>query len=176
MAMASRTSWAPWKNRVSSNLGAKKTVFELFHGVTGVLGLDAVVPCEEGHLERGQPGCLDLEQAVFQLLPEAGGGPVLDGEARPFGDLVVLAAKEALKLVAELKDVGTSVPAFPQIIEAEPERFAHGEQPFEVGGAEPEQPAVDRPLRAHQVGIALPFLGFLGDVFERGRASASFRR
>ena len=37
---------------------------------------------------------LDGEQAVFQLLPEAGGGPVLDGEAGALGDLAKAAWKD----------------------------------------------------------------------------------
>ena len=86
--MASRTSCAPWKNRVSSKSGSKKTLFELFHRMAGVLGLDAVVPGEEGNLQAGETGRLDVQQAVFQVLPEAGRSPVLDGEAGPFGDLV----------------------------------------------------------------------------------------
>ena len=64
--------------------------------MAGVLGLDAVMPGEECDFEAGQPGCLDVQEAVFQLLPEAGRRPVLDGEARPFGDLVVFVAEEAL--------------------------------------------------------------------------------
>ena len=153
----------------------EEDVFEFFHGVPGVLGFDPIVPCEEGDLECGQAGGLDLEQAILQLLPEAGGGPVFDGEARPFGDLVVLAANRALKLVAKRQDVGTPMPAFSQVVEAETERFADGEQPFEVGGPEPEQPAVDRSLGAHQVGVAFPFLGLVGNLVSR-RDAASFRR
>ena len=87
IAMASRTSWAPWKKRVSIELGFEEDVFELLHRVARVLGLDAVVPGEEGNFQPGQPGSLDLQQAVFQLLPETRRGPVLDGEAGPFGDL-----------------------------------------------------------------------------------------
>ena len=51
----------------------------------------------------GQPGRLDLQQPVFQLLPEARGRPVLDREAGPFGDAVVFAAEEPDQLVAELE-------------------------------------------------------------------------
>ena len=118
--------------------GIEEDLFELFHRMAGVLGLDAVVPGEEGDLEPGQTGRLDVQQAVFQLLPEAGGGPVLDGEAGPFGDLVVLAAVEPLKLVAELKGVRAAVAAFAQVVKAQPERFADGEQPLEMRRAEPE--------------------------------------
>ena len=110
-------------------------------------------------LRPGSRVALMCEQAVLQLLPEAGGGPVLDGEARPLGDLVVLAAEEPLKLVAEVQDVGTTVPALAQVVEAQAERLAHGQQPFEMGGAEPEEPAVDRALGADQVGVALAVLG-----------------
>ena len=131
--------------------------------MAGVLGLDAVVPGEEGDLEAGQPGRLDVQQAVLQLLPEAGRGPVLDGEARPLGDLVVLAAVEPLELVAEVERVGPAVPALAQVVEAEPERLADGEQPLEVRGAEPEEAAVDRPLGADQVGVALAVLGLVVD-------------
>ena len=135
-AMASRTSCAPWKNRASSKRGSKKTSSSSSMVWPGVLGLDAVVPGEEGHLEAGEPGRLDVEQAVLQLLPEAGGGPVLDGEAGPLGDPIVLAAVEPLELVAEVQRVGPPVPALAQVVEAQAERLADGQQPLEVGGAE----------------------------------------
>src|SRR5436305_7979852 len=91
--------------------GIEENLFELFHRMAGVLGLHAVVPGEEGNLELGQTGRLDMQQTVFELLPEARGGPVLDGKAGPFGKLAVLAAVEPLKLVAELKGVRAAVAA-----------------------------------------------------------------
>ncbi len=62
----------------------------------GVLRLDPVVPGEESHFQGGKPARLDVEQPIFQLLPEAGRRPVLDGKAGPFGDAVVFAAVEPL--------------------------------------------------------------------------------
>ena len=67
--------------------------------MAGVLPLDAVVPGEEGQTQARNARLLDLQQAVFQLLPEAGRGPVLDREAGPLGDARVLAAVEPLQLV-----------------------------------------------------------------------------
>ena len=67
--------------------------------------------------------------------------------------------------------VGPPVPALAQVVEAQPERLADGQQPLEVGGAEPEQAAVDRPLGAHQVGVALAVLGFVVDRRRARRAS-----
>src|SRR5262245_14631492 len=63
--------------------GVEEDLLELLHGMAGVLRLDAVVPGEEGETELGVAALLDGHQAVLQLLPEAGGGPVLDGEACP---------------------------------------------------------------------------------------------
>ena len=157
-------------------LGVEEDVFELFHRVAGVLGLDAVVPGEEGDLEAGQPGCLDVEQAVFQLLPEAGGGPVLDGEARPLGDLVVLAAVEALKLVAEVQGVRRARAG------ACPGRRSPGRAPrrrpaaTRSGRRGTGRAAVDRPLGADQVGVALAVLGLVVDRPRGRRASPSVRR
>ena len=116
-----------------------------------------------------------MEQAVLELLPEAGGGPVLDGEAGPLGDLVVLAAVEALKLVAEVERVRPPVPALAQVVEAQAERLADGQQPLEVGGAEPEEAAVDRALGADQVGVALAVLGLVvGSPRADGRVCRRF--
>jgi len=126
--------------------------------MAGVLALDAVVPREESNFQTGQPGSLDLQEAVFQLLPEARGGPVLDGEAGPLGDLPVLVAVEPLKLVAEPEGVGTAVPALAQLIETEAQRFADGQQPLEVGCTEPEDAAIDSALGADELGVAFPVL------------------
>src|SRR5262249_21781993 len=114
--------------------------FELLHGVAGVLSLDAVVPGVRGNFPRGQPRCVDVKQPMFQLLPETGGGPVLDREARSLGDSIFFAAVKPLKLVAEPQGGATSVPALAQIVETQAECLADGQQPFEVRGAEPEDP------------------------------------
>src|SRR5262249_42758519 len=89
----------------------EEDLFELLHRVAGVLGFDAVVPGEKGDFQRRQPGRLDLEQAVLQLLPEARRGPVLDGEAGSFGDLAILIAIKPLQFIAEPEGIGTAVPA-----------------------------------------------------------------
>ena len=128
-----------------------------------VLGLDAVVPGKERDLEPRQPCRLDVQQTVFQLLPETGGGPVLDGEAGPLGHPVVFAAVEPLQLVAKVQRVRAPVPALAQIVKPQAEGLAHGQQPFEVRRLEPEQAAVDRPLGAHQVGVAFAVLGLVVD-------------
>src|SRR5262249_14990041 len=76
----------------------EKHLLELFHGMPGMLRLDAIVPGEESHLQGRKAGGLDVQQAVFQFLPESGRRPVLDGKTGPFGDAIVLAAIEPLKL------------------------------------------------------------------------------
>ncbi len=139
----------------------EEDALELLHGVARVLGLDAVVPGEEGDLEAGEPGRLDVQQAVLQLLPEAGGGPVLDGEAGALGDPIVLVAVEALELVAEVQRVIPPVAALAQVVEPQPQRLADGQQPLEVGGAEAEEAAVDGALGADQVGVAFAVLGLV---------------
>ena len=85
----------------------EEDLFQLGHHVTGVLSLDAVVPCEKCDFERGEPRGLDVQETIFQILPETGGRPVFDGKTRTFGDLIVFGTKKALELVAETKDVAS---------------------------------------------------------------------
>src|SRR5205823_2226689 len=77
-------------------VGVEVDLLQLLHCVAGVLALDAVVPGEERQTQARNARLLDLQQAVFQLLPEAGRGPVLDREAGPLGNARVLAAVEPL--------------------------------------------------------------------------------
>ena len=136
-------------------------MFQLCHHVAGVLSLDAVVPGEECNFQRGEPRGLDVQETVFQILPETGGCPVFDGKTGTFGDLIVFGAKETLELVAETKDVGPSVSALAQVVEFQAQRLANGEQPLEVGGAKPEESTVDRSLGADKIGVPLTFLGIV---------------
>src|SRR5207302_6830529 len=94
---------APLEELVAVEVGVEVDGFELLHGVPGVLRLDAVVPGEEGDAQVRVASLLDLHQAVLELLPESGRGPVLDGEAGPLGDLRILVAVEPLQLVAEVE-------------------------------------------------------------------------
>src|SRR5262249_27963475 len=103
---------------------AEIDVFQLVEDVLGVLALDAVVPGEKGQSQLRVAGMLDLHQAVFQLLPEPGRRPVLNGEARAFGDLTVRAAVEPVQFVAEVQRRRPSQVTLAQVVEAEAERFA----------------------------------------------------
>ena len=64
---------------------------------------------------------------------------------------------------------GRPVLALAHVVEAEAQALAHGQQPLEVRGAEPEEPAVDGPLGADQLGVALA-------VHRRRRPLAGTRR
>src|SRR5579884_3794981 len=59
--------------------GTAVGVEQLGHGVRRVLRLDAVVPGEEGEPQVGTLAVAVRVEARDELLPEAGGGPVLDG-------------------------------------------------------------------------------------------------
>src|SRR5512135_2056953 len=158
---------APPEELVAVEAGGEVDVFELVHRVPGVLRLDAVVPGEEGDPQVRVAPLLDLHQAVLQLLPEAGRGPVLDGEARPFGDLRILVAVEPDQFVAEVERRGPPVPPLADLGEAQAEPLGHREQPLEMRGAEPEGAAIDRPLGADQLGVALAVLRLIA---QRGGA------
>ena len=89
-----------------------------------MLRLDAVVPGEEGQAELRMPAVLDREQAVLQLLPEAGGRPVLDGEAGALGKLRIIAAvgPAASSFRHELQERrGSAVTALAEVVEGEAE-------------------------------------------------------
>src|SRR5262249_54901015 len=103
-------------------------------------------------------------QPVFELLPEAGRGPVLDGEAGTLGEPVVLAAVEPLQLITESKGVGTALPALAQVVKAKAQRLADSEQPLEVGCAKPKDAAVDRAFGAHQIGVSFAVLRVVREV------------
>ena len=66
-----------------------------------MLSFDAVVPGEKSDFQRGEPRGLDLQQTVFQILPETGGCPIFDGKAGSFSNLIVFGAEKALQLVTE---------------------------------------------------------------------------
>ncbi len=53
------------------------------------------------------------------------------------------------------------MPALAEVVEAQSERLSDGQEPLEMSSPEPEEPAVDGSLGAHQVGIALPVLGLV---------------
>src|SRR5262245_65440217 len=103
--------------------------------MTGVLALDAVVPGEERQAQVGDARLLDPEQAVLDLLPEAGRGPVLDREAGALGDHRVLAAVDALELVAEEQRAGPAVATLAQVGIAQGDRLDDGEAPPGLGSA-----------------------------------------
>ena len=112
--------------------GLEEDVFEFLKRVPGVLGFDAVVPGEKGESKVVMASLLHEHQAVFEFLPEAGGGPILDGEARAFGHLRVFVAEEALQLVAEKDRARPTEPALAEVVEAETQPLADAEQPFEM--------------------------------------------
>src|SRR5262249_13734287 len=97
------------------------------------------MPREKGYLQSREPGRFQVEETILQLLPETGCRPILDGEAGPLGDAVILAAVEPLELIAEVERVRAAVPALAEIVKAQAEGFAHGKQPFKVGCAKSEQ-------------------------------------
>ena len=161
--MASRTSRAPWKNRASSNLGSKKTSSSSSIVWPACWASTRLCQVKKATRSLGSRVALMCSRPSSSSCQKPGGGPVLDGEAGPFGDLAVLAAVEPLQLVAEVERVRPAVAALAHVVEAQPERFAHGEQPLEMRRAEPEDAAVDGPLGADQLGVALAVLGFLVD-------------
>ena len=81
---------------------------QLFLGVLRVLGLQARVPGEEGEREVLSVARIVALEVGDELVPETGGGPVLDGVARGLGDEILRAAVEPDQLVAEEK--GRRVP------------------------------------------------------------------
>src|SRR4051812_39650717 len=99
------------------------------------------------------PRLLDVQQAVFEFLPKPGGGPVLDGEAGTLGDPAIVAAVEALQLVAEVQGGRPAVAAFAEIFEVQPESFADAAEPLEVGGTEAVRAAIDSAFGTHQLRI-----------------------
>src|SRR3954451_24049237 len=108
---------SPPEEPVAVEAGGEVDGLELLHGVAGVLGLDAVVPGEEGDAEVRVPLPLDRHEPVLEVLPEARRGPVLDGETRPLGVLRVLAAVEPPQLVAEVERRRATVLATADVVE-----------------------------------------------------------
>ena len=157
-AMASRTSCAALEEPSRSKPGSKKTSSSSSMMWPACWASTRLCQVKKATFSSGMPRRLDAEQAVLQLLPESGGGPVLDGEAGPLGELAVLAAVEPLELVAELERVGPAVLAFAHVVEAQAQGLADGQQPLEVGRAEPEGAAVHRPLGADQLRVAFAVL------------------
>ncbi len=161
--------------------GERRPPQALFHGMTRVLGFDAVMPREKGDFECGQPRCLDLEQAVFQFLPEPSSSPVLDARSSPLrrsGRLRCQRAAEARRRSEGRKNGRRCLRRFPRSSRSQARAFRGRRQAAiqEVGGAEPEQTAVDGSFGADQVGVALSFFGFLGNVSSGCSVAASFRR
>src|SRR5262249_42891708 len=142
-------------------LRREEHLFELVHGVLGMLGFHAVVPREESDLQVGKSGRLDVQQAVFKLLPETGRGPVLDREARSLGDSIIFAAEEPDQFVAEFERRWRALLALPKVMKAQPKHLAYGEQPLEMGCLESESTSIDGSLGAHQLRVPLAIFGIL---------------
>jgi hypothetical protein len=71
-------------------------LFEFLLGVPGVLGFQAAVPGEERKGQIRSGAGVVLGKALDELVPEAGGGPVLHGVAGGLGSLIIRAAIETL--------------------------------------------------------------------------------
>src|SRR5262245_58528405 len=128
---------------------------QFLHDVAGVLALDSVVPGEERQAQVRDARLLDLQQAVLDFLPESRRRPVLDGEAGALGNHRVLATVDALQLVAEVQRRWPAVPAFAEVLVAQPERLADTQQPLVVSGPVTVETAIDGALDVDQLGIAL---------------------
>src|SRR4051812_788862 len=121
--------------------------------MSGVLVLDLVVPRPEPQRQLRALPLLERPQAGDELLPEAGGRPVLDRVGRTFGDRRVLVAVDAQELVAEEEGGRRAVAALAEILEAQAERGREADQPFEVGRREPEAAAVHGALAGDPLGV-----------------------
>src|SRR5947209_10386649 len=101
---------------------------------------------------------LDVQQTVFQLLPEAGRRPVFDGKAGALRNLSVLTAEEPLQLVTEMERVRPAVFPLAQVVERKPQSLANPAEPLEVGRPEAVGAAVDRALGTDQLGVPFAVL------------------
>src|SRR5262249_55064356 len=118
------------------------------------------------------PLSLDVQKPVFQLLPESRCRPVLNSEAGPLGDAVVLTTKQANELVTELQRSRSPLLALAEVVKSQPQRLADGEQPLEVCGLESKHTSVDRAFGAHELRVALAVLRFLVDSSRRRSLAA----
>ena len=123
--------------------------------VVAVVRLELVVPREEGERQGRNLLCPDALEPGDQLLPEAGGGPVLDGERRPHRLVVVVAAVEPEQLVAEEQRAPVAVAALAHVVEAQAEGGAEAQQPLEVGRPKAERAALDGPRGRYERRISL---------------------
>jgi hypothetical protein len=109
-----------------------------------VIRLDPRVPREETDVERFHARALAEASPPFdELVPEAGGGPVLDRTRRGRRNLVVLVCIEPLELVAEVQRRARTEAPFAKVHEIEPELPRHAHEQLKVSGRKVKGAAFD---------------------------------
>src|SRR6185503_9649781 len=114
------------------------------------------VPCEEADVQVLRPAPVAIAlPALDELVPKAGGRPVLDGPGGGGRDGVVLVRVPAHELVAEEQRGGRAEPTLAELRELETEVARHAQQQLEVRGAEMEHTAFDAAFDVAEQGVAI---------------------
>ena len=96
-------------------------------------------------LERdaGAVALVEGVEAVDECIPEAGIGPMLDGERGAERDAEVVRTVDLVQRVAKVERCRGAVTALPHVLKVEADRAANVAEPLEVGGAVGVDAALD---------------------------------
>src|SRR3989338_3532877 len=128
-------------------------LFQFFLGMIGMLVLQPVMEGPEAEVQFQPALVAKLLHAGDQLLPEPGGGPVLDRVARTGPLAEVVTPVPPLEAIGKMERGGPAMLSFPDIVKRQPQRLDKIQQPLKMRRLKPESPSLDSPLRADETRV-----------------------